>query len=53
MRKIPAALLALTLTTSLAAPQAAAAPSSGALPELTDPAAKRAPEKKRGAVHDR
>ena len=25
----------------------------GALPELTDPAAKRAPEKKRGAVHDR
>ena len=25
----------------------------GSLPELTDPAAKRAPEKKRGAVHDR
>ena len=25
----------------------------GALPELTDPAAKRAPEKKRGAAHDR
>lgn len=34
MRKIPAALLALTLTASLTAPRAAAAPSGSTLPEL-------------------
>ena len=34
MRKIPAALLALTLTASLTAPRAAAAPPGSTLPEL-------------------